>query len=498
MNYFKEENLPKEQLNILKTYKLHLFLCFYSILKNNSLISQFIDEIKLSDLILEDEKIIYESIIELNKTDSEISSVKVISFAKNKWNFDLTSYFNSMWNTIKKDLEKIVFSKSLFVVKDNSKKFKFFEKIQNLPSKLDKENFEEVIKSINFNVDEIRGTKETSDKKNQFDFFRNRVIKAIESKGNNEILGFKTYLTELDNLILGLDEESMNVIAARPGVGKTALILSIIANHILYNKDEKHILFFSLEMPSEQLIARLVSIITKVPLQNIRSGTINNEEFELIMDATNLIENSNFHIEDKANVTIFDIAKIVKKYNQKLQLSSVFIDYIQLINGPQGAGNGGDRRLIVDEISRQIKMIAKEEKLPLIALSQLNRSLENRTDKRPMLSDLRESGAIEQDADRIIFLYRDSIYADNETKKINDEKYPEDIAEIILAKNRNGPGGVIYVKYVKKNTYFIDADKEHIQQEIVNNIKTELQSYANITEQDLNLNSDIFDIEIKS
>jgi len=498
MNYFKEENLPKEQLNILKTYKLHLFLCFYSILKNNSFISQFIDEIKLNDLILEDEKIIFESIIELNKTDNEINSVKIISFAKNKWNLDLTNYFNVMWNSIKKDTEKIVFSKSLFIVKDSSKKFKFFEKIQNLPSKLDKENFEEIVKSINNNVDEIRGIKDTSDKKSQFEFFRERVKKARESKGNNEILGFKTFLSELDNLILGLDEESMNVIAARPGMGKTALILSIIANHILYNnEDEKHILFFSLEMPSEQLIARLVSIITKIPLQNIRSGTLSDDEYDDILNATNLIENSNFHIEDKANVTIFDIAKIVKKYNQKVRLSSVFIDYIQLINGPLGAGGGGDRRLIVDEISRQIKMIAKEEKLPLIALSQLNRSLENRTDKRPMMSDLRESGAIEQDADRIMFIYRDSVYADSETKKINDEKYPEDIAEIILAKNRNGPGGVIYTKYVKKNTYFIDADKEHIQQEIVNNIKSELQTYANVTEQDLNLDSDIFDIEIK-
>lgn len=492
--HFKEENLSTEQKNIVKTYKYHLYITFYCALKNNSNISILLDELKSQDLLFEEDKLILESIHELLKTENEISSVKIISFIKNKWDIELDSYFNNLWNSIKKDIDKVVFSKSLFIVKDSTKKVKFFDKIQHLPSKLKDDNFEEVVKNLGEEVSEIRGSVKKSNKKEQFNNFRTRLLKAKENFGNNEITGFKSFLTELDNLILGFEEESMNVIAARPGMGKTALILSIIANHIMNpQKKDEHILFFSLEMSSEQLIARLVSMISGISLTKIREGNLTEDEIEEILKLTTMIEDSNLHIEETAEVTIFDIEKISKDMAKKYKLSSIFIDYIQLINAPKGQT---ERRLIVDEISRQIKILAKNLQLPIIALAQLNRQLEQRTDKRPMMSDLRESGAIEQDADRIIFIYNDSVYLPPEEKK--NKKTEEDIVELILAKNRNGSPGMVYTKFVKKNTFFIDADTEDVQKELVSNIKNELQTYANITEQDLNLSSDIFDIEIRN
>lgn len=492
---FNEENLSLEQLNITKHYKFHLFIVFYLSIKNNNHIHSLLEDLKLSDLLFEEDKIVLETIIELHKqNEDEISSVKIISYAKNKWSIDLSKYFKTMWNTIKNDISKAQFSSSLNIVKDNSKKIKFFDKIENLPSKLKKNNFEDIVKLIEEDVSEIRGSSKKSNKKEQFEYFRQRIENARKNHGNNEITGFKSFLTELDNLILGFEEESMNVIAARPGMGKTALILSIIANHIMNPKDtDEHILFFSLEMPSEQLIARLVSIMSNISLSKIRSGDLTEEEFLIVLKLTTIIENSNFHIEEDANVNIYNIEDISKEYNKKYKLSSIFIDYIQLVNAPPGQN---DRRLVVDEISRKIKILAKTLKLPIIALAQLNRMLEQRADKRPMLSDLRESGAIEQDADRIIFLYRDSVYADAENKETNN--FPEDIAELILAKHRNGSTGVVYTKFVKKNTFFIDADKEDVQKELVDNIKNELKTYAGITEQDLDLSDDLFDIEIKN
>ncbi|WP_457564171.1 replicative DNA helicase [Caminibacter sp.] len=291
-------------------------------------------------------------------------------------------------------------------------------------------------------------------------------IKLQASKKNKIVTGLDTGFVELNRMTSGFGEGDLIIIAARPSMGKTAFALNLSLNVL---KQNKGVAIFSLEMPAEQLMLRMMSAYGRIPLQDIRRGNLNDEEWSRLSAIADDLSNRPLFVDDEGNINIHTIrAKLRKLKAQNPDLSLAVIDYLQLI-----ASDLKERHLAIAEISRSLKLLARELNIPIIALSQLNRALESRPNKRPMLSDLRESGAIEQDADIIMFIYRDDVYKAMEAKQKQKEamekgkaveidfkeKEVED-AEIIIGKQRNGPTGTVEMLFHKKYTLFTDKVSE--------------------------------------
>lgn len=288
-------------------------------------------------------------------------------------------------------------------------------------------------------------------------------IKEMKSRGNNVLVGVDTGFAELNKKTTGFGAGDLVIIAARPAMGKTAFALNILLNLI---KQDQGVAFFSLEMPAEQLMLRVLAADTSIPLQKLRVGDMADEEWSRLSDSMDTLSTKPLFIDDQGSVNINQLRSKLRKLKAKHpEVSMAIIDYIQIM-APTGTK---DRHMEVSEISRGLKMLARELKIPILALSQLNRGLESRNDKRPMLSDIRESGAIEQDADIIMFVYRDDVYKFKEEKekekaaskdgKTYESSYVEkevEDAEIIIGKQRNGPTGFVKLKFHKKFTRFED------------------------------------------
>ena len=276
-------------------------------------------------------------------------------------------------------------------------------------------------------------------------------IEKMKKLGNKYLIGQTTGFEALDKKTTGFNEGDLVIIAARPAMGKTALVLNMALKNV---ERGKGVIFFSLEMPAEQLMLRMLAAKTSIPLQNLRKGDMDDKEWSNLSAAFDDLNSKKLFVDDGGSININQLRARVRKLAQiqENNISLVVIDYLQLM---QGLGNK-DRHQEVSDISRGLKMLARELKIPIVALSQLNRGLESRPDKRPMLSDLRESGAIEQDADIIMFVYRDDVYKErDEARKEKEAKdkgedykskfidKPVEEAEIIIGKQRNGPIGTV-------------------------------------------------------
>jgi replicative DNA helicase len=273
----------------------------------------------------------------------------------------------------------------------------------------------------------------------------NTVLEFIDQRRKAErlITGLPSGFMNLDQLTAGFQPSDLVVIAARPGMGKSSFMLSIVLHLAL---DEKVPLgIFSLEMSKEQLMVRMLSMLSKVPLQSIRHGFVNDEEWEKLVKAALEISSKEIYIDDKPNLTTTELRVKSRKLKQEKGVGIIFVDYLQLLKTPYRFAT---RQEEVAEISRSLKALAKELQIPVIALAQLSRQVEQRSDKRPQLADLRESGQIEQDADLIIFIHRPEYY------KKNPPPEEEGVAEIIVAKQRQGPTGIIKLAFNKDTTAF--------------------------------------------
>jgi len=288
-------------------------------------------------------------------------------------------------------------------------------------------------------------------------------IEEMKKRGNQGVVGLDTGFRELNHLTTGFGEGDLVIVAARPAMGKTAFCLNLAQKALDHNKG---VAIFSLEMPAEQLMLRMLSAKTSIPLQKVKVGNLNDDEWTRLSDACNVMESRKLFVDDNGSVDIHRVrAKLRKLKSNHPEISMCIIDYLQLMT----SGGNKDRHLEVSDISRGLKLLARELKIPIVALSQLNRGVESRHDKRPMLSDLRESGAIEQDADMILFVYRDDVYRMREEKEKEQrarsegkeyksdffEKSEED-AEVIVGKNRNGPVGIAHLVFQKACTRFVD------------------------------------------
>lgn len=289
-------------------------------------------------------------------------------------------------------------------------------------------------------------------------------IERLKALGNSKLIGTDTGFRNLNDKTSGFGKGDLVIIAARPAMGKTALVLNMALKAIERNEG---VAFFSLEMPAEQLMLRLLSAKTSIPLQALRVGDLKDEQWSQLAAATQDLSEKKLFVDDGGYATIHHVrSKLRKLKAQHPEISVAIIDYLQLMSGEGREG----RQQEVSEISRGLKQLARELQIPIVALSQLNRGVESRDNKRPMLSDLRESGAIEQDADIILFVYRDDVYreaqekekemkAKAEGKEYSSEfrKKPEEDAEIIIGKQRNGPTGTVNLVFQKNFTRFVDA-----------------------------------------
>ena len=281
----------------------------------------------------------------------------------------------------------------------------------------------------------------------------NVIDKIQELKSNPDgMIGLQTPFVELNNKTQGLQAGDLVIVAARPSMGKTTFAMNL-AEGILFNEDLP-VVVFSMEMPAESIVMRLLSSWGAINQTHLRSGQMNEDEWAKMMNAIQHLQSKHLYIDDSTALPPSELRsrcrRIAKNHDGKL--GAIIVDYLQLMKVP---GLDGNRVGEISEISRSLKALARELECPVIALSQLNRSLENRPNKRPIMSDLRESGAIEQDADLIMFIYRDEVYNENSDHK--------GVAEIIIGKQRNGPIGTIRLGFEGQFTRFINLTPEYYQ-----------------------------------
>lgn len=273
-----------------------------------------------------------------------------------------------------------------------------------------------------------------------------KINLLYESKGG--LTGIPSGFRDLDALTSGLQASDLILVAARPSMGKTAFTLNIAANVAL--KSKKTVAFFSLEMSKQQLVQRMLCSEGGIDSQKLKNGDLSNEDWDKLVRTADRVSSAPLYIDDTAGITVMELRSKARRLKAEHGLDLIIIDYLQLMQG-RGRGGSDNRQQEISEISRSLKAVARELNVPVIALSQLSRSVESRQIKRPMLSDLRESGSLEQDADIVMFLYREDYY-DPETANKN-------ITEVIVAKHRNGPVDTIRMFFTKQFTRFNDLSK---------------------------------------
>jgi replicative DNA helicase len=316
---------------------------------------------------------------------------------------------------------------------------------------LGKENLEVILEETEKKIFQLVQKRNTGD----FVPIRQVVMNAmekIEKASNNKgaVTGIPTGFVDLDYKTAGLQPSDLVLIAARPSMGKTAFVLNV-AEYMAFKQDNT-VAIFSLEMSKEQLVNRLFAMQSRVDSQHIRTGQLSDQEWEKLIESAGVIGKSKLMIDDTPGISISELRSKCRKMKLEHGLDIIIIDYLQLMTGRVG-GRSESRQQEISEISRALKGVARELNVPVIALSQLSRAVEQRPDHRPMMSDLRESGAIEQDADVVMFIYRDDYY--------NKDTELKNVAEIIIAKQRNGAIGTVQLAWLPQYTKFANYKRDN-------------------------------------
>ncbi|MEO1928527.1 MAG: replicative DNA helicase [Nautiliaceae bacterium] len=421
--------------------------------------------LKPQDFYLPFHQYVFEAMEELYKKDYPIDEVFLRDFLTKQNRFDEELFLEILGTApieaveaYAKEIKDLAVKRELIHLSNEIKKIVLEE---------DKRAIEEV-EEIQGKLFAIATSNLAGDFKNSFSIVTKTLeyIEEQKKKKNQIVTGLDTGFSELNRMTSGFGEGDLIIIAARPSMGKTAFALNLALNVL---KQDKGVAIFSLEMPAEQLMLRMLSAAGNIPLQDLRRGNLSPEEWSKLSELADEFSQKPLFVDDEGNVNIHTIrAKLRKLKMQNPNLSLAIIDYLQLISSDQR-----ERHLAIAEISRSLKLLARELQIPIIALSQLNRSLESRPNKRPMLSDLRESGAIEQDADIIMFIYRDDVYKAMEARQkqkealekgkaveVNFQEKEVEDAEIIIGKQRNGPTGTVEMLFHKKYTLFTDKYSE--------------------------------------
>ena len=446
------ENLPPQDLEAESS-------CIASILLSKDAISKVSGILEADDFYLDKHKIIFESLLELDRKNSPLDLLTLKQKLSDKNLFDTVGGDRALLELYR----SVSTSANAEFYANRIKELSIRRKIINVSMEViekchdksrDTEELVDEIESEIFKATEKRVTSDFA----SIESVMEKTMKDIELlyKLKKPITGTATGFTDLDFLLTGLHESELVILAARPSMGKTSLALNIANNIAL--KEKKPVLFFSLEMPATQLGMRLLCIETMINSQNVRTGQFSSNELRKLTEVSEMLTRSPMYIDDTPNVNVFQLrSKARRMAQQKGSLGVIIVDYLQLITGTRGL----DRHLQVAEITRSLKQVARELSVPVIALSQLSRAVESRTDQRPQLSDLRESGAIEQDADVVLFIYRE--------ERVNPETDRKGIAEVVIAKQRNGPIGSVDLLFWEQHTRFGNLDKLHTPGKIGSN-----------------------------
>ncbi|EQF22384.1 replicative DNA helicase [Clostridioides difficile CD160] len=417
-----------------------------SILLDKDAIITVTETIKPDDFYKEAHKIIYECMITLSNKGEPIDLITLTEELRKQGHLNDIggiSYITSL-STIVPTTSNVKYYAD--IVKEKSvlrKLIKASNEIINLGYS-GATKIEDVLEQAEKSIFDISQEK-TSDDFKSINLVLMDAYDMIEKLYTNksDVTGITTGFKDLNKKINGLQRTDLILIAARPAMGKTAFSLNLVQNAAL--KGDASVAVFSLEMSKEQLVQRMLSSQSSVELKKIKTGTLNDNDWPRIIDAMAVLSDAKIHIDDTPGIKISELRSKCRKLKIEKGLDLVLIDYLQLM---EGEGNNESRQQEISKISRSLKVLAKELNCPVVALSQLSRAPEQRADHRPMLSDLRESGAIEQDADIVMFLYRDEYYhADSESKNIG---------EVIIAKNRHGETGSVELVWLGEVQRFGD------------------------------------------
>lgn len=389
---------------------------------------------------------IYEAMIECYNSGEGIDPIIVANKLKKQNRYDEIDGENLLFEIIDEVQTAANIVKHAKIVKEKS----VLRKLGDVGTKIVEMSYEgyedvdTILDKAEGLIFKISETKESKDVISISEAMKEEFMRLEEVFHNKGVTtGISSGFINFDEKTSGFNPSDLVILAARPSMGKTAFALNLALNAAM--KSEKSVLIFSLEMSSSQLLQRLLAVQSQIGLQKIRNGFLEDDEWGRIGIASGQLASSNINIADVSNVNVLEIRAMARRLKAMGKLDMIVIDYLQLI---KGTGRGDNRQQEISDISRSLKGIARELNIPIIALSQLSRAPEQRADRRPMLSDLRESGAIEQDADMVVFLYRDDYY--------NEESEDKGITEVIIGKQRNGPVGTVKLRFFHEITKFAD------------------------------------------
>ena len=399
------------------------------------------------DFYLEKHRSIYSIMFSMYENKEKVDTVSLSSKLKDFGIFDKVGGLDYLMQLANATISANNTGEYISIIRNKSlarKVIKVGEEISNDAYDLSV-SVDEMLENVERKVTEVTRSKTNADFKTGVEVFESAVkhIEAIQEAGT-DITGVKTGYNDLDSKTAGFQKGDLIILAARPSMGKTALALNMAINAASVTPGS--VAIFSLEMPSEQVAIRMMAAASEVSIHKLRTGTLNDEEWSKINEAVQKLKTYNIFVDDTPGIKVSEMYAKARKLAKDEGLALIIVDYIQLI---QATGKSDSRQQEVSEISRRLKAMARELNVPVIALSQLSRSVESRQDKRPVLSDLRESGALEQDADLVLFLYRDAYY--NREEDLDNTR--EDV-ELLLSKHRNGPTGKVVLAFEKDDNKF--------------------------------------------
>ncbi|WP_315071867.1 replicative DNA helicase [uncultured Clostridium sp.] len=422
-----------------------------SMIIDKNAIAKVLEGLEEEDFYRDGHKIIYRSILDMFRNDIAIDLLTLLEYLKSTDMLERAggvTYITELSASVPTTANLSAYIK---IVSDKSTLRRLIKSSTTIieESYNNQSNVEDVVDSAEkkiFNIAEKRTTKDFEPLSDVLERGFAQIEKLFNNKGT--ITGVGSGFTDLDAKTSGFQSGDMVLIAARPSMGKTTFALNIVEHAAL--KENKSVVVFSLEMSKEQLAYKLLCSEANVDMLRLRTGTLEDKDWENIAMAAGPLSKAKIYIDDTAGVTVMEMRSKCRRLKIEYGIDLIVIDYLQLMSGGTGTDN---RQQEVSEISRSIKALAKEMECPVIALSQLSRAPEQRADHRPMLSDLRESGSIEQDADVVMFLYRDEYY--------NKETEDKNIGECIMAKQRNGPVGTVKLAWLGQYSKFGNLDVIH-------------------------------------
>ncbi len=422
------------------------------VMLENEALAQVTDYVKEADFYRPGNREIFSSILTLAKNQEPIDLVTVADHLKQRKKLDAvggSGYLSSLVDNVHTAANLTSYAR---IVKNKS----LLRSLIATSTDIIEQSYGE-IEDVDSLVDQAeRAILEVARNRGQSEITPiNEIVKrsfaAIDAayRSNSTITGVATGFSKIDNLTSGFQRSDLIIIAGRPSMGKTSFALNIAQNSAANPDSNSKVAFFSLEMSKEQLVTRLLCSQSEINAQTLRGGLLKDEDWPRLSAAAAVVSELPIYIDDTSAISVMEMRAKARRLKNDKGLDLVFVDYLQLMRG-----DGESREREISEISRSLKAMAKELDVPVVALSQLNRSVESRPDKRPQLSDLRESGAIEQDADVIMFVYRDEVY-----NKDNPEN--AGLAEILVRKQRNGPTGVAEMRFFGEFTTFRDIDRRY-------------------------------------